>query len=162
MITISLLAAQGRNEELEKHLKGALNSGISLEKIREIMVHVAHYAGWPAGHNGESIAKKVFKEINLENKAITFLSCMLVKDGQVEEFDKWLENHVRVTTDIDAGCIAFEKNKGIGCKRIFVLYEKWWNQASFDKHLERMKNEGLTAEMLKFLEDKRTVDISGW
>ena len=162
MITLSLLAAQGRNEELEKHLKGALNSGLTPEKILEIMIHVAHYAGWPAGHNGERLAKVVFKEIKPENKERTFLFCMLAKCEQVEKFDTWLEDHVRVTKDNDEGCIAFEKYKGTKSDRIFVLYEKWKNQTSLDKHLERMTKEGLTAEILKFLDDKRTLDISDW
>lgn len=162
MITLSLLAAQGRNEELERHLKGALNSGLTREKILEIMIHVAHYAGWPVGHNGERIAKEVFQEVKPENNERTFLFYMLVKDGQVEEFDRWLEEHVRTTNDVDAGCISFEKYQVIRSDRIFVLYEKWQNQAFLYQHLERMKNEGLTAKMLKFLDDTWTFDISGW
>ncbi|NUO09972.1 MAG: carboxymuconolactone decarboxylase family protein [Candidatus Brocadia sp.] len=162
MITLSLLAAQGRNEELKSHLKGALNSGITSDKILEIMIHVAHYAGWPAGNNGERVAKEVFKEIKPENKKRTFLFCMLVKDGQVEDFDKWLGAHVQVTREKDEGCFAFEKHQFVGNDRIFILYEKWQNQSCLDKHLDRMKNEGLTAEMLKLLDDTRTFDISGW
>ena len=60
MITVALLASQGRNEELRSHIKGALHLGISKEQILEIMIHVAHYAGWPAGNNGQRIALKVF------------------------------------------------------------------------------------------------------
>ena len=62
MITVALLASQGRNEELETHLKGALHLGISKEQLLEIMIHVAHYAGWPAGNNGQRIALKVFEQ----------------------------------------------------------------------------------------------------
>lgn len=61
MITVSLLAAQGRSEELESHIRGALHQGISKEQVLEIMIHVAHYAGWPAGNNGQRVAMKVFK-----------------------------------------------------------------------------------------------------
>lgn len=62
MITVALLASQGRSEELESHIRGALNLGISKEQVLEIMIHVAHYAGWPAGNNGQRIALKVFKQ----------------------------------------------------------------------------------------------------
>ena len=62
MITVALLAAQGRNEELESHIRGALHQGISKEQVLEIMIHVAHYAGWPAGNNGQRIALKVFEK----------------------------------------------------------------------------------------------------
>ena len=62
MITVSLLAAQGRSEELESHIRGALHQGISKEQVLEIMIHVAHYAGWPSGNNGQRVAMKVFGE----------------------------------------------------------------------------------------------------
>jgi 4-carboxymuconolactone decarboxylase len=60
MITVALLAALGRDRELARHIEGALNLGISLDEIIEIMIHVAHYAGWPAGHNGQRLAQDVF------------------------------------------------------------------------------------------------------
>jgi alkylhydroperoxidase/carboxymuconolactone decarboxylase family protein YurZ len=63
MITVALLAAQGREGELRKHVKGALHQGISLTQITEIMIQVAHYSGWPAGHRGEEIARAVFDEV---------------------------------------------------------------------------------------------------
>jgi len=60
MITIALLAGLGRDRELEKHIEGALHLGITRDEIIEIMIHVAHYAGWAAGHNGQRIAHDVF------------------------------------------------------------------------------------------------------
>ena len=57
MITVALLAAQGREDELRSHLRGAANQGISTVEIEELMIHVAHYAGWPAGHHGLAVAK---------------------------------------------------------------------------------------------------------
>ncbi len=62
MITVALLAALGRDRELARHIEGALNIGISCERINEIMLHVAHYAGWPAGHNGQCIALELYRE----------------------------------------------------------------------------------------------------
>ncbi len=62
MITISMLAALGRDRELARHIEGALNIGISCERINEIMLHVAHYAGWPAGHNAQCIALELYRE----------------------------------------------------------------------------------------------------
>ncbi len=60
MITVALLAALGRDRELARHIEGALNLGITPDEIIEIMIHVAHYAGWPAGHNGQRVAQDVF------------------------------------------------------------------------------------------------------
>jgi alkylhydroperoxidase/carboxymuconolactone decarboxylase family protein YurZ len=59
MITVALLAAQGRDEELERHLEGARRQNLDRQEIEEIMVHVAHYAGWSAGHHGLDVARRV-------------------------------------------------------------------------------------------------------
>jgi 4-carboxymuconolactone decarboxylase len=59
LITVAMLAALGRDAELERHLEGAQRQNIGADEIVELMIHVAHYAGWPAGRNGVRIAKKV-------------------------------------------------------------------------------------------------------
>jgi len=64
MITVAALTVLARERELKTHLRGALNAGISREKINEIMIHLAHYGGWPVGVNGLRIAKEVFEEID--------------------------------------------------------------------------------------------------
>jgi 4-carboxymuconolactone decarboxylase len=64
MITVAALTVLGRWPELKGHLRGALNIGISREKINEMMIHLAHYGGWPVGVNGLRIAKEVFDEID--------------------------------------------------------------------------------------------------
>jgi 4-carboxymuconolactone decarboxylase len=58
MITVALLAALGRDNELRSHVKGADHQGITRDQLIEIMIHVAHYAGWPAGHNGQRIVQE--------------------------------------------------------------------------------------------------------
>ena len=62
LITIALLAAQGRPDQLRDHIRGALSRGIPLDEILETMVQVAHYAGWPAGMSGQIVAEEVFGE----------------------------------------------------------------------------------------------------
>jgi len=68
LITVAALTVLARERELKVHLRGALNAGISREKINEIMIHLAHYGGWPVGVNGLRIAKKLFEEIDSKNK----------------------------------------------------------------------------------------------
>ncbi|HEY7699277.1 MAG TPA: carboxymuconolactone decarboxylase family protein [Vicinamibacteria bacterium] len=65
LVTIALLAAQGRPDQLRDHIRGARlgEDALSEEEIRELMVHVAHYAGWAAGTNGQGIASAVFSEL---------------------------------------------------------------------------------------------------
>lgn len=64
MVTIALLAALGRDEELALHMRATANTGASREDIREAMLHVAIYAGVPAANHAFKIAKKVFDEMD--------------------------------------------------------------------------------------------------
>jgi 4-carboxymuconolactone decarboxylase len=66
-ISIALLAAQGFSEQLAEHAKGALADGVNEAELLEVMIHVAHYAGWPAGTNGQNIIRKTHGEY-LERK----------------------------------------------------------------------------------------------
>lgn len=60
LITIALLAAQGRPEQLKEHVHGAVHDGVSEDELMEVMIHVAHYAGWPAGTAGQDVVHQVF------------------------------------------------------------------------------------------------------
>jgi len=62
MITCTVLVALGKEPQLATHLRGALNAGISKQAIEEMMIHIAHYAGWPAAVNGLRVAREVFEE----------------------------------------------------------------------------------------------------
>lgn len=53
LITVAMLAAMGAREpQLDVHLQGALNVGISFDELQEVMIHLAPYAGFPAAING--------------------------------------------------------------------------------------------------------------
>jgi 4-carboxymuconolactone decarboxylase len=62
LITIALLAAQGRPDQLRDHMRGARSRGITREEMAEILIHTAHYAGWPAGASAQIIADEVYAE----------------------------------------------------------------------------------------------------
>jgi 4-carboxymuconolactone decarboxylase len=49
MVTVAVLVALGHTEELRAHITGATNVGLSREEIVEVIMHVAAYAGVPAG-----------------------------------------------------------------------------------------------------------------
>jgi len=59
LITIGILAALGRREELELHLRASRNTGVTLDEIREVLLHVAVYAGVPAANSAIATAKSV-------------------------------------------------------------------------------------------------------
>jgi 4-carboxymuconolactone decarboxylase len=64
MITVSLLAARGLDEELKLHLRATANTGASRDDIREALLHVAIYAGVPAANHAMAVARQVFAEMD--------------------------------------------------------------------------------------------------
>lgn len=69
LITVAVLTAGGHATQLRAHLKGALNLGHTPEALREVMIHVAHYAGWPTGMNGLAALEEVMAERDLSFSA---------------------------------------------------------------------------------------------
>jgi len=62
LITIAILAAMNRSEELEMHLRASRNTNTSPEEIAEALMHVAVYAGVPAAHSAFALAKSVLEK----------------------------------------------------------------------------------------------------
>ncbi|WP_447530377.1 alpha/beta fold hydrolase [Vreelandella sp. TE19] len=58
MITTAILAALGR-EELTLHLKTAQRIGLSEAELRQVLMHVAIYAGVPAANHAFTLAKEL-------------------------------------------------------------------------------------------------------
>ena len=52
MITVAVLMALGRPQELRLHMRGALNLGITPEELKEIIVQVSQYSGVPTAIEG--------------------------------------------------------------------------------------------------------------
>jgi 4-carboxymuconolactone decarboxylase len=68
LITVAVLVALNRENELKIHIRGALNLGVSKEKIEEIILHVAHYSGFPTGVSANQILNDICSEIDQESK----------------------------------------------------------------------------------------------
>jgi 4-carboxymuconolactone decarboxylase len=68
MITLTALLVLGREAELRLHLRGARNLGIPRETIEEIMIHLAHYGGWPVAATGFRVLDEVFAAMDEEAK----------------------------------------------------------------------------------------------
>ncbi len=62
LITLAVLAALGRQEELELHLRATRNSGVTQEELIEAFLQVAVYAGVPAANTAFATAKAIFAE----------------------------------------------------------------------------------------------------
>ena len=61
LITIAILAAIGKDDELDLHLRACKNTGASADDVKETLLHTAIYAGVPAANSAMKIAKAVFR-----------------------------------------------------------------------------------------------------
>jgi 4-carboxymuconolactone decarboxylase len=60
IVNVAALAALGTaTPQLEAHLRGALNVGVTKEELIEIILHLAVYAGFPASLNGIAALERV-------------------------------------------------------------------------------------------------------
>jgi len=62
LVTIAMLAALGRQEELALHIRATRNTGVTPEEVREVLLQVAVYAGVPAANSAFATAKRVYSE----------------------------------------------------------------------------------------------------
>jgi 3-oxoadipate enol-lactonase/4-carboxymuconolactone decarboxylase len=61
-LTIAVLAALGRTEELALHLRAASRAGLSDAEVTEILLHTAVYAGVPAANTALALAEQLRQE----------------------------------------------------------------------------------------------------
>jgi len=64
LLNLGILAVLNRHHELAVHVKGAINNGLTRDEIREALIHVIPYAGFPAGIDAFRTAKRVIDEID--------------------------------------------------------------------------------------------------
>jgi 4-carboxymuconolactone decarboxylase len=49
LVTVAVLAATNRPDQLISHLRLALANGLTQDELIEALTHLAFYAGWPSG-----------------------------------------------------------------------------------------------------------------
>jgi 4-carboxymuconolactone decarboxylase len=64
LMTICMMVALGREEELKLHLRAASNNGVTRDEIKEALLQTAIYCGVPAANSAFAMAQKVFAEID--------------------------------------------------------------------------------------------------
>lgn len=62
IITLTTLITQGAFDQLEVHIRSALNVGLSQNEIKEIIIQCAAYVGFPKAVQSMAIAGKIFAE----------------------------------------------------------------------------------------------------
>lgn len=68
MLTLAIIAALGKHDELAMHIRATRNTGVTPEEVREVFMQVLVYAGAPAANSAFGIAKRVYKELENEGK----------------------------------------------------------------------------------------------
>jgi 4-carboxymuconolactone decarboxylase len=67
LLTIVMLVALNRMEELRLHIRGALTNGCTHDEIKEALLQAAIYCGVPAGNAAFRLAQDIFDAIDREN-----------------------------------------------------------------------------------------------
>jgi len=60
LITLTVIMSMGQESALKLHMGAALKSGdLSESDLDELIVHLAHYAGWPVAALGSGVARQL-------------------------------------------------------------------------------------------------------
>ena len=66
ILNLGMLAAANRPHEFKLHLRGAINNGITLAELREILLQITIYCGAPAGVDGFRMAREVLADLGID------------------------------------------------------------------------------------------------
>lgn len=66
LLTIVMMVALNREEELKLHLRAAANNGVSRDEIKEVLLQAAIYCGVPAANSAFHMAQEVFKQMDAD------------------------------------------------------------------------------------------------
>jgi 4-carboxymuconolactone decarboxylase len=65
-ITLAILTALGRENEIAMHVRAAIANGLTSEEISEVLLHTAVYAGVPAANAAFAVAQDVLADSDLQ------------------------------------------------------------------------------------------------
>ena len=63
LLNLAMLTALNRSPEIKLHVRGALNNGVTVDEIKEALIHATIYCGIPAGLDAFKAANDVLKEV---------------------------------------------------------------------------------------------------
>lgn len=169
IVKISSYTAAGDMEQLEKALNSGLENGLSVNEIKEILVQMYAYCGFPRSLNGLNIFKKVMDsradkkdKIGEEGKVLPAgtdkfaygdnvqveLTGNHVKGGIYDfapAIDQYLKEHL--FADIFARGVLTNQEREIAT--ISALASMKGTESQLNSHIKIGKNTGLTDEQVK-------------
>ena len=63
LVNLAMLTALNRSPEIRLHVRGALNNGVTVDEIKEVLIHATIYCGIAAGLDAFKAANDVLKEV---------------------------------------------------------------------------------------------------
>lgn len=63
IMNLAMLTALGKSAEVKLHVRGAINNGLTVDEIKEVLLHATVYCGIPAGLDSFKAANEVLKEM---------------------------------------------------------------------------------------------------
>jgi 4-carboxymuconolactone decarboxylase len=69
LITVTVLIALNRIEQVEFHLGKALENGLTKDELVAAITHIAFYAGWPTAASAFSHLKKVLDQLRPDSRS---------------------------------------------------------------------------------------------
>ncbi|WP_181042805.1 carboxymuconolactone decarboxylase family protein [Apibacter adventoris] len=173
IVAISSLIAQGAIPELKVHLNGALNTGSTINEVKEIILQMSVYCGFPKCINGMKALRQVLEErkalgiIDKEGKTAStnttidkytlgakFLAILKDNQEQIlkENFQNLSPELVRLTIEYGYGDIFSRDNldkKYRQISTISALATLGNAQPQLKFHIEAGLNIGLTVDEIK-------------
>jgi 3-oxoadipate enol-lactonase/4-carboxymuconolactone decarboxylase len=73
LLTIAMMVALNRLEELKLHLRAAANNAVTRDEIKEVLLQSAIYCGVPAANSAFHMAEEIFAEMDKAD-AVNFLA----------------------------------------------------------------------------------------
>ena len=64
LLTLAMMVALNRPDELRLHLRAAFNNGVNRDEIKEVLLQTAVYCGVPAANSAFHVAEEVFAEMD--------------------------------------------------------------------------------------------------
>lgn len=66
LVNLAMITALNRAHEFKAHVRGAVNNGVSREKIKEVLMQSAFYCGGPAALESFRLAAEVLDAMDAE------------------------------------------------------------------------------------------------
>ncbi len=66
LCALSALVVQGREMQIESHIRASLNAGASRGDVKEVILQMMVYGGAPATLNGLATMERVFSDLDAE------------------------------------------------------------------------------------------------